>query len=107
MDNKKNKFILYDNGENFTAKNVQFRDLRTEQGLFTFRYDPSYDGNIRKMYIILPGVKKVSYQSKPNEVAVASNSDGNKLEEKFLFIGHEWKPQSENSTMLRAFEKQL
>jgi hypothetical protein len=67
MDNKKNKFILFDNGENYTKKNIQFRDLRTEQGLFTFRYDPSYDGNIRKMYIVLPAIKKVSYSAKPNE----------------------------------------
>ena len=63
-------FFLGDivNGENFTAKNVQFRDLRTEHGLFTFRYDPSYDGNIRKMYIILPSIKKVAYSHKQNEI---------------------------------------
>jgi hypothetical protein len=61
IDNKKNKFMLYDNGENFSAKNIQFRDLRTEHGIFTFRYDPSYDGNIRKMYIVLPAIKKVVY----------------------------------------------
>lgn len=49
MPNEKNKFVLYDTGENFSSKNVVYKDIRREFAYIMYRYDPSYDGNIRKM----------------------------------------------------------
>lgn len=62
--NNKNQFVLYDAGENYQAKNVAYRDIRREFGLFMYRYDPSYDGNIRKMQIVLPAVYNLDISKK-------------------------------------------
>lgn len=54
MDGDHDKFILYDAGENYDKKGVQFKDIRKEHGTFVYRYEPCNVGNIRKMIIIYP-----------------------------------------------------
>ena len=65
------KFILYDNGENFSKLSTfKMSQVRTEQGYFMYRYEPCNVGNIRKMVIVLPivlpieltGDKKVKWE---------------------------------------------
>lgn len=51
------KFILYDNGENYSKLSTfKMSQLRTEQGYFSYRYEPCNVGNIRKMLIVIPRV---------------------------------------------------
>ena len=53
----RDKFILYDNGENFTKlQNYAISQLRIEQAVFLYRYEPCNVGNIRKMLALLPSV---------------------------------------------------
>ena len=53
----KDRFILYDNGENYEKKSsYQVSQLRTEYGAFLYRYEPCNVGNIRKMVVLLPTV---------------------------------------------------
>jgi hypothetical protein len=49
------KYVLYDNGENYTkVHQVSLDKIRNEQGAFVYRYEPCNVGNIRKMIILLP-----------------------------------------------------
>lgn len=51
------KYILYDNGENFTKISHQQKDkIRTEHGIYSYRYEPCNVGNIRKMIVIVPAL---------------------------------------------------
>ena len=51
------KYVLYDNGENYSKLSTfKMSQVRTEHGYFTYRYEPCYVGNIRKMVIALPKV---------------------------------------------------
>lgn len=56
MDSDKNKFVLYDGGQNFQKKGTTYYDYRREHGTFIYRYEPCNVGNIRKMIIIFPAV---------------------------------------------------
>lgn len=53
----KDKFTLFDTGENFTKKISSTRQqLRCEHGSFMYRYEPCNLGNIRKMLVIIPSI---------------------------------------------------
>jgi len=56
-NNDHDNFVLYDNGENFNNKGVQFKNLRREHGAFIYRYEPCNVGNIRKMVILFPSIQ--------------------------------------------------
>ena len=58
------RFMLYDNGENYTKAGVQYKDLRKEQGCFMYRYEPCNVGNIRKMTIIVPALKSMRIRAR-------------------------------------------
>jgi len=52
---ERDKFVLYDNGENFEKLSTfQMSQVRMELGCFMYRYEPCNVGNIRKMVILLP-----------------------------------------------------
>jgi hypothetical protein len=54
-NNEGDKYVLYDNGENYTrVHEVPLDEIRNEHGAFVYRYEPCHVGNIRKMCIILP-----------------------------------------------------
>jgi hypothetical protein len=55
-NNEHDRFVLYDNGENFDKRGVQFKNLRREHGAFIYRYEPCNVGNIRKMIILFPAI---------------------------------------------------
>ena len=55
-EKKKNKFILFDDGEKFNDMKSSYQDLRVEHGAFIFTYIPSNVGNIRQITVILPKV---------------------------------------------------
>jgi len=55
-NNEHDRFVLYDNGENFEKKGIQFKNLRREHGAFIYRYEPCNVGNIRKMIILFPAI---------------------------------------------------
>ena len=63
LDNDQDKFVLYDNGENYNTKGVQFKDIRKEHGSFIYRYEPCNVGNIRKMIIIFPSITCISLRN--------------------------------------------
>ena len=67
MDGDKNKFVLYDNGQNFQKKGIDQENFRHEHGSFVYRYEPCNVGNIRKMIIIFPAVMEtpVSQRKEP------------------------------------------
>lgn len=69
-----------------------------------YRYDPSYDGNIRKMQIVLPAIYNldISHQKKKDINLKVSDV---KTAEKYIFLMHEWRPTSEKNTLLKAYEK--
>lgn len=50
------KYILYDNGENFSkaGATTHMDKIRCEFGVFQYRYEPCNVGNIRKMLVIIP-----------------------------------------------------
>ena len=49
------KYVLYDNGENFSKVHQFSLDkIRNEHGVFMYRYEPCNVGNIRKMVVLLP-----------------------------------------------------
>ena len=81
INNEHDRFMLYDNGENYTKQGVQFKDLRKEHGCFLYRYEPCNVGNIRKMSIILPALKSMrirgSSQSNEGSVALMSHNKAN------------------------------
>ena len=55
------KYILYDNGENFTKISQHSKDkIRTEHGIYSYRYEPCNVGNIRKMIVIVPALTQVN-----------------------------------------------
>ena len=56
-EKKKNKFILFDDGEKFNDMKSSYQDLRVEHGAFIFTYIPSNVGNIRQITVILPKVE--------------------------------------------------
>ena len=60
VNNEKDKYILYDNGESYESnkKDALFGDvnLRREYGAFMFRYELCNVGNIRKMKVIMPNI---------------------------------------------------
>ena len=54
----KDKYTLYDNGENFKKlSSYSMSILRTEHGSFIYRYEPCNVGNIRKMMVLLPEIQ--------------------------------------------------
>jgi hypothetical protein len=54
---QKDKFTLYDNGENFEKKGqYTMNQLRCEHGQFFYRYEPCHVGNIRKMIVLFPSI---------------------------------------------------
>lgn len=62
LNSDKDKYILYDNGENYTQSGTSkptLDSLRSEHGLFMFRYELCQIGNIRKMKVLLPHLYKV------------------------------------------------
>lgn len=59
INTEHDRFVLYDNGENYTKSGVQFKDLRKEHGCFLYRYEPCNVGNIRKMTILMPALKSM------------------------------------------------
>ena len=57
----KDKFTLYDNGENFNKlSSFSVTQLRIEHGSFFYRYEPCNVGNIRKMLVVLPNLLPAS-----------------------------------------------
>lgn len=49
------KYVLYDNGENYTkVSQFPLDKIRCEHGVYEYRYEPCNVGNIRKMVILLP-----------------------------------------------------
>lgn len=72
IDSDNEQFVLYDNGENFAKKGVQYKDIRKEHGTFIYRYEPCNVGNIRKMIILFPAITCIRLQRK----ADASRQDG-------------------------------
>ena len=56
VDNDTDKFVLYDSGENYNQKSIQYKNLRKEHGAFIYRYEPCNVGNIRKMIILFPAL---------------------------------------------------
>lgn len=56
VDNERDKYVLYDNGESFESKKLlgDKTNLRRELAVFLFRYELCNVGNIRKMRVILP-----------------------------------------------------
>eukprot|EP00356_Strombidium_inclinatum_P001049 CAMPEP_0170511086 /NCGR_PEP_ID=MMETSP0208-20121228/66109_1 /TAXON_ID=197538 /ORGANISM="Strombidium inclinatum, Strain S3" /LENGTH=152 /DNA_ID=CAMNT_0010794591 /DNA_START=2953 /DNA_END=3411 /DNA_ORIENTATION=+ len=58
VDNEKDKYVLYDNGESYDSKKLNFdlSNLRREMGSFLFRYELCNVGNIRKMRVMLPQI---------------------------------------------------
>jgi hypothetical protein len=49
------KYILYDNGENYSKAATYAADkIRCEHGVFQYRYEPCNVGNIRKMIVVVP-----------------------------------------------------
>lgn len=63
LDNEHNKFVLYDNGENFNQKGVQFKYIRKEIAAINYWYEPCNIGNIRKMLVIMPTISCVNIKS--------------------------------------------
>ena len=56
LNNERDKYALYDNGEAINSKQVarNKHNLRKEMGAFSFRYELCQVGNIRKMKLLLP-----------------------------------------------------
>ena len=54
----KNKFVLYDDGDNYNQYTSEMKNLRVEHATFVFKYVPCNVGNIRKIYAIFPTVKR-------------------------------------------------
>lgn len=72
-DGDQDKFVLYDAGENYNQKGVQFKDLRKEHGTFIYRYEPCNVGNIRKMTILYPAITCLRLQPKAGEDDAMTN----------------------------------
>ena len=106
VDGDKNKFVLYDSGEKYKSKNIPYRDMRREFGLFMYRYDPSYDGNIRKMCIVLPAVYNldITPQIKNKGLGIQPND---KAKPKSIFLTQDWRPTSENNTIIKQWTRQI
>lgn len=73
MDGDQDKFILYDNGENFKKKGLQFKELRKEHGTFIYRYEPCNVGNIRKMIILYPSINCIRLEASDKESSAMTN----------------------------------
>ena len=56
VNNERNMYVLYDNGEAYGSKNLRFdmANVRREYGAFMFRYEMCNVGNIRKMKVLMP-----------------------------------------------------
>ena len=54
----KNKFVLYDDGENYNQYRSKYNNLRIEHGTFIFKYVPCNVGNIRKIFALFPTIMK-------------------------------------------------
>lgn len=77
------KYILYDNGENFNKVHRYALDkIRNEHGAFVYRYEPCNVGNIRKMIIVLPILvqSSASHINGPENIyPIAYDPSGNKV----------------------------
>jgi hypothetical protein len=63
-NNEGDKYVLYDNGENFTkVQKYSLAQIRNEHGMFSYRYEPCNVGNIRKMIVLLPVLSQAPYSS--------------------------------------------
>ncbi len=58
------EYVLYDNGENYTkVPKTEPHRIRNEHGVYLYRYEPCYIGNIRKMVTIIPALIPIPHQS--------------------------------------------
>jgi hypothetical protein len=73
------EYVLYDHGENYT-KFGKFpkEQIRNEQGVYMYRYEPCYIGNIRKMVTIIPSLIPIPHQTQSSmDLALALGKDVN------------------------------
>ena len=77
LNNERDKYVLYDNGESYDSKTVSANkaNLRKELGAFMFRYELCQVGNIRKMKILMPqlGCAKVDESQNQKDLSVATS----------------------------------
>jgi len=116
IDNEKDKYVLYDNGESYDSKRLAFdlSNLRRELGVFLFRYELCNVGNIRKMKVIIPQLlaKKINPDGsidtvKPRSQSPDKQTENNADEGNYIFINEDYRPKYEHETMLKIHEKML
>ena len=95
--------MLYDSGENYKEKDIPYRDIRREFGLFMYRYDPSYDGNIRKMCIVLPAVYNLNITSQMKDKNLGTKTKEQNTKE--IFLTQDWRPTNENNTLMKQWAR--
>lgn len=81
VDGDQDKFVLYDSGENYAQKGVQYKNLRKEHGAFIYRYEPCNVGNIRKMIIIYPALNCIRIAPKTPRESSSNQAMTNDLSE--------------------------
>ena len=58
------EYVLYDNGESYTkVPKHEPHKMRNEHGVYLYRYEPCYIGNIRKMVTVIPTLTPIFHSS--------------------------------------------
>ena len=70
----KNKFVLYNDGENYNQYRSKYNNLRIEHGTFIFKYVPCNVGNIRKIFALFPTIMKYDDEANKDKAHNKTNS---------------------------------
>ena len=100
VNNERNMYVLYDNGEAYGSKNLRFdmANVRREYGAFMFRYEMCNVGNIRKMKVLMPLLDVV--QEIPDTSQSQITCDPKNPPE---FEIKEVRPQNDHETLLSMY----
>eukprot|EP00347_Sterkiella_histriomuscorum_P007966 403346884 len=100
------KYVLYDNGENYTkASHSQQEKIRNEHGVFQYRYEPCNVGNIRKMVVVVPILQQTTLaQGMPvdNTLPLGQDQNGNLV----VMTQKLWKPLKDQDTIIETFTRE-